>query len=57
MSNELIAILLVGSLLGIAEILTYAWSLRVLREIHRTQRAISGLIVQESEKVQQLLRA
>ncbi len=51
MSNELIAILLVGCLLGIAEILTYTWSLRVLREIHRTQRAIAGLIVQESEKV------
>ena len=56
MSNELIAILLVGSLLGIAELLTYAWSLQVLREIQRTHRAIAGLIVQESEKVQQLLR-
>jgi len=57
MSNELIAILLVGSLLAIAELLTYTWSLRVLREIHPTQRAIAGLIVEESEKVQQLFRA
>jgi len=46
-----------GGLLAIAELLTYTLSLRVLRDIHHTQRAIAGLIVQESEKVQQLLRA
>jgi len=61
MSNELIAILLVGVLLAVAELGTFALSFRVLREMQRemtrTQRLLGGLIVQESEKIQELLRA
>jgi hypothetical protein len=61
MSNELIAILLVGVLLAVAELGTFALSFRVLRdmqrEMTRTQRLLGGLIVQESEKIQELLRA
>lgn len=57
MSPELIAIVLVGSLLAIAELATFAFAMRTLREITRIQRAIAGLIVQESEKIQTLLRA
>ena len=56
MSYELIGILLLGLgilLLGVGQLLT----LRGLREISRIQRAIAGLIVQESEKIQALLRA
>ncbi len=56
MSYELAAILLTGVLLGVAELVTFAFSLRVLREIQRMQRAVAGLVVQESEKIQQLLR-
>jgi hypothetical protein len=56
-STELIAILVVGSLLAIAELVTFAFAMRVLREIIRIQRAVAGLIVQESEKIQTLLRA
>ena len=57
MGNELIAIVLVGSLLAIAELATFTFAMRVLREIQRTQRAVAELIVQESEKIQTLLRA
>ena len=57
MSYELIAILLTGGLLGVAELVTFLYSLRVLREIQRMRRAVAGLVVQESEKIQQLLRA
>jgi hypothetical protein len=57
MSNELFAILLVGVLLGVAELVTFLYSIRVLREIQRMQRAVAGLVVQESEKIQQLFRA
>ena len=56
MSNELIAILVVGSLLAVAELVTFAISLRELREAIRIERLIAGLVLQESEKVQQLLR-
>ncbi|HEV3111304.1 MAG TPA: hypothetical protein VGY99_12490 [Candidatus Binataceae bacterium] len=57
MSYELIAILLTGLLLGAAELVTFSFSLRVLRESQRMQHAVAGLVVQESEKIQQLLRA
>jgi len=57
MGDELIAIVLVGSLLAIAELATFTFAMRALREINRTQRAVAGLIVQESEKIQTLLRA
>ncbi len=57
MSPELIAIVLVGSLLAVAELATFAFAMRTLREITRIQRAIAGLIVQESEKIETLLRA
>ncbi len=56
MSYELAGIIL----LGVAELGTFAISLRALRQMEgrmsRTQRAIAALIVQESEKIQELLR-
>ncbi len=60
MSYELAGIIL----LGVAELGTFAISLAIsLRalcqmegRINRTQRAIAALIVQESEKIQELLR-
>jgi len=57
MSYELIAILLKGVLLGVAELVTFSFSLRVLRESQRMQRAVAGLRVHDSEKIPQLLRA
>lgn len=64
MSYELIGILLLGVLLGAAELVTFAISIRMLREVTRMveevtriQRAVAGLIVQESQKIQDLLRA
>jgi len=56
MSDELIGILVVGVLLGLGQGLGFFLTMRGLREISRIQRAIAGLIVQESEKVQALLR-
>ncbi len=55
MSNELVAILLVGVLLAIADVVMFFYGQRVLRDIQRMQRAVAGLVVQESEKIQQLL--
>jgi hypothetical protein len=56
MSTELLAIL-TTSLLELAGIVLLGVILgRQLREINRIQRAIAGLIVQESEKVQALFR-
>jgi hypothetical protein len=42
-----------GSLCHVANLIP----LRVLRETQRMQRAVAGLVVQESEKIQQLFRA
>lgn len=53
MSAELVAIL-VTSLLELCGLVILGWQLRA---INRTQRALAGLIVQESEKIQALLRS
>ncbi|MBI3989229.1 MAG: hypothetical protein HY347_06390 [candidate division NC10 bacterium] len=59
MSYELIGILILGglSLVEIAAlIISILITMRGFREMSRIQRAIAGLIVQESEKLQALLR-
>jgi hypothetical protein len=53
MSHELIAIIVFGLLLGTAELVRFRWALGVLREIPRLRSAVAGLVVQESEKIQQ----
>ena len=42
MSPELIAIVLVGSLLAIAGLVTFTFAMRALREINGTRRAVAG---------------
>jgi hypothetical protein len=53
MSYELIGILLLGA----GQIISLLYAVVGFREMHRIQRAIAGLVVQESEKAQALLRA
>lgn len=53
MSLELLAIL-VTSLLELSGLVLRGWQ---LRGISRIQRALAGLLVQESEKIQALLRS
>ncbi len=57
MSYELIGIILLGLLEVVGLVLSLFITMRGFREISRIQRAIAGLIVQESEKIQALLRA
>jgi hypothetical protein len=61
MSNELIAILMIGVLMLVAELGTFALSLRALREMQRemirTQRLLGGLIMQMSDKIEEVARA
>ncbi|MGH7857904.1 MAG: hypothetical protein ACREQY_11290 [Candidatus Binatia bacterium] len=60
MSYELIALLLLGAMQVVALISVVRGFREMSRnfdEVSRIQRAIAGLVVQESEKVQQLLRA
>lgn len=57
MSYELIGIILLGLLEVVGLVLSLFIAMRGFREISRIQRAIAGLIVQESEKIQALLRA
>jgi hypothetical protein len=45
MSNELLAILLVGVLLAVADVVMFFYGQRVLRDIQRMQRAVAGLVV------------
>jgi len=52
MSYELLGILL----LGLGQSLSVVLAIRGFREMSRIQRAIAGLIIQESEKGQALLR-
>lgn len=56
MSYELIAILVVGLALGMGQLFTLLYAIVSFREMHRIQRAIAGLVVQESENIQTLLR-
>ena len=67
MSYELIGILVVGVLLGAgqaATLVTVVYGFRTMgremarsfQEMTRIQRAVAGLVVQESEKIQTLLR-
>jgi len=56
MSIELIGIIFLGVFLGVEVLVIFAISLRTLRYVARTQRAIAGLVVQGSEKIQQLPR-
>lgn len=55
MSYELIGILFLG-VLSLVEVVGLGIIMRGLREISRIQRAIAGLIVQESERIPALLR-
>lgn len=57
MSYELIGVILLGLLLGTGQLISIVISIRGFREMSYIQRAIAGLIVQESEKIQTLLRA
>jgi hypothetical protein len=57
MSYELIAVLFLGIGLAILDIVSLRMMIVGHREMTRTQQAIAGLIVQETEKIQQLLRA
>ncbi len=56
MSNELLAILTVGVLLGLGQIATAIYAINGFREMHRIQRALGGLVIQESERLQALLQ-
>ncbi|MBI3990022.1 MAG: hypothetical protein HY347_10450 [candidate division NC10 bacterium] len=58
MSDEAGILLLgIGQLLGLLVSIGGFWLMsRNFREVSRIQRAIAGLIVQESEKLQALLR-
>ncbi len=57
MSVELVAIL-TTSLLELCGLVMLGYFLsRQLRELSRIQRALAGLIVQESEEIQALLRS
>jgi len=55
-SYELIGILLLGVLEIVGLVISLIITMHGFREISRIQRAIAGLIVQESEKIQTLLR-
>lgn len=57
MSYELIGIILLGVLEIVGLVVSLVVTMRGFREISRIQRAIAGLIVQESEKIQALLQA
>ena len=57
MSLDVIAIVVLGVLMTAEIGVSLFVGLRWLREIVRTQRAIAGLIVQDSEKIQNLMRA
>lgn len=52
LSYELMGIIL----LGFGRIVSLLATLRGLREISRIQRALAGLLVQESDRVQALIR-
>lgn len=52
MSYEMIGILV----LGLGQVIGVVVSVRGFREISRIQRALAGLIVQESERLQALIR-
>ncbi|MFN3476329.1 MAG: hypothetical protein ACK4Z6_02065 [Candidatus Methylomirabilales bacterium] len=57
MSVELVAILVTSLLELCGLVILGVFLSRQLREISRIQRALAGLIVQESEKIQALLRS
>jgi hypothetical protein len=57
MSYELVAILTVGLVLGFGQIATMIYAIQGFKEMHRIQRALGGLVVQESERLQALLRS
>jgi len=61
MSYELIAIIASATIQIVIAVVGFTNAIRrsdrEFREIARIQKAIAGLVVQESEKVQQLLRA
>jgi hypothetical protein len=57
MSYELIAILTVGVVLGLGQIATMIYAIQGFKEMHGVQRALGGLVIQESERLQTLLRS
>lgn len=57
MSYELMGLILLGVLEIVGLVVSLVVIMRGFREISRIQKAIAGLIVQESEKIQALLRA
>lgn len=57
MSHELLAILTVGAVLGLGQIATIIFAIQGFKEMHRIQRALGGLVLQESERLRTLMRA
>jgi hypothetical protein len=57
MSYELIAIFGLLVTIVIAEIAAFVYAVVSFREIMRIQRAVAGLITQESLKIQELMRS
>ena len=57
MSYELAAILFVGLALAFMQAVALVIAVRGFREMSRIQKAVAGLVVQESEKIQQIVRA
>ena len=56
MTNELLAILTVGTVLGVGQIATMVYAIQGFKEMHRIQRALAGLVVQESERLRNIMR-
>ena len=57
MSYELIGILTVGAILGLGQIATMIYAIQGFKEMQCVQRALGGLVIQESERLQTLLRS
>jgi hypothetical protein len=57
MSNELLAILTVGVVLGLGQIATIIFAVQGFKEMHRIQRALGGLALQESERLRTLMQS
>jgi hypothetical protein len=56
MSHELLALITLGVFLGLGQIGAVIYAIKGFREMHRVQRALGGLVVQESERVQALMK-
>jgi hypothetical protein len=56
MSNKLLAILIVGTMLGLGQIAVMLYAIQGFKEMHRYQRALGGLVIHKSERLKSLLR-